>query len=104
MGKIIKWLFYFSALAAVALIIFAYIGPFLGFDFNPKQKIINIPVNSKICVDLYAQNSRYSPTNLPDMHLKLCPQPLESGKKRTKPSCRAVLKLPGIAPKIKTAR
>ena len=44
MGKIIKWLLYFSALAAVALIIFAYIGPFLGFDFTPKQKIINIPV------------------------------------------------------------
>ena len=44
MGKIIKWLFYFFALAAVALIIFAYIGPFLGFDFTPKQKIINIPV------------------------------------------------------------
>ena len=44
MGKIIKWLFYFSALGAVALIIFAYIGPFLGFDFTPKQKIITLPV------------------------------------------------------------
>ena len=44
MGKIIKWLFYFSALGAVALIIFAYIGPFLGFDFTPKQKNINLPV------------------------------------------------------------
>ena len=44
MGKLIKWLFYFSALGAVALIIFAYIGPFLGFDFTPKQKIIYLPV------------------------------------------------------------
>ena len=44
MGKIIKWLFYFSALAAVALIIFAYIGPFLGFDFTPEEKIRIIPV------------------------------------------------------------
>ncbi len=44
MGKIIKRLFYFSALGAVALIIFAYIGPFLGFDFAPKQKIINLPI------------------------------------------------------------
>ena len=44
MGKIIKWLFYFSALGAVALIIFAYIGPFLGFDFTPKQEVINLPV------------------------------------------------------------
>jgi len=44
MGKLIKGLFYFSALGAVALIIFAYIGPFLGFDFTPKQKIITLPV------------------------------------------------------------
>ena len=44
MVKIVKWLFYFTATAAVALIIFAYIGPFLGFDFTPKEKTIIIPV------------------------------------------------------------
>ena len=44
MGKIIKWLFYFSAVGAVALIIFAYIAPLLGIDLTPKQKIINLPV------------------------------------------------------------
>ena len=44
MGKIVKWLFYFIAIGAVALIIFAYIGPFLGFDFTPEEKTINIPV------------------------------------------------------------
>ena len=44
MGKIVKWLFYFIAIGAVALIIFAYIGPFLGVDFTPEEKTINIPV------------------------------------------------------------
>ena len=44
MGKIIKWLFYFSIVGAITLIIIAYIGPFLGFDLTPKQKIIRIPV------------------------------------------------------------
>jgi len=44
MGKIVKWLFYFTAIGAVALIIFAYIGPFFGVDFIPEEKTINIPV------------------------------------------------------------
>ena len=44
MGKIIKWLFYFFTLGALSLIIFAYIGPLLGFDLTPKQKFINLPV------------------------------------------------------------
>tara|TARA_B100001057_G_scaffold432013_1_gene459874 strand:+ start:175 stop:324 length:150 start_codon:yes stop_codon:yes gene_type:complete len=44
MGKIVKWLFYFTATGGIALIIFAYIGPFLGFDFTPEEKTIIIPV------------------------------------------------------------
>ena len=44
MGKIVKWLFYLTATGAVALIIFAYIGPLLGFDFTPEEKIKIIPV------------------------------------------------------------
>tara|TARA_Y100001934_G_scaffold104665_1_gene128743 strand:+ start:441 stop:590 length:150 start_codon:yes stop_codon:yes gene_type:complete len=44
MGKIVKWLFYFTAAGTVALIIFAYIGPFLGFDFTPEEKTLIIPV------------------------------------------------------------
>tara|TARA_B100000925_G_C21661682_1_gene325910 strand:- start:362 stop:511 length:150 start_codon:yes stop_codon:yes gene_type:complete len=44
MGKVVKWLFYFMAAGTVALIIFAYIGPFLGFDFTPEEKTIIIPV------------------------------------------------------------
>jgi len=44
MGKIIKWLFYFTTIGALALVIFAYIGPFLGFDLSPDEKTIMIPV------------------------------------------------------------
>ena len=44
MFKIVKWLFYFTAAGTVALIIFAYIGPFLGFDFTPEAKTVFIPV------------------------------------------------------------
>ena len=44
MGKIIKWLFYFTTMGALALVIFAYIGPFLGFDLSPDEKTIMIPV------------------------------------------------------------
>ena len=44
MGKIVKLLFYFTASGTLALTIFAYIGPFLGFDFTPEEKTIIIPV------------------------------------------------------------
>ena len=44
MFKIAKWLFYFTAAGTVALIIFAYIGPFLGFDFIPEEKTVIIHV------------------------------------------------------------
>ena len=44
MGKVVKWLFYLMAAGTVALIIFAYIGPFLGFDFTPEEKTLIIPV------------------------------------------------------------
>ena len=44
MGKIVKWLFYFTAAGTLVLIVFAYIGPFLGFDFTPEEKTVIIPV------------------------------------------------------------
>ena len=44
MGKIIKWLFYFTTMGALALVFFSYIGPFLGFDLSPDEKTIMIPV------------------------------------------------------------
>ena len=44
MSKIIKWLFYLIVTVALGLIIFAYLGPFFGFDFTPEEKNIIIPV------------------------------------------------------------
>ena len=44
MSKIIKWLIYLIVTGALALIIFAYLGPFFGFDFTPEEKTIVIPV------------------------------------------------------------
>ena len=44
MSKIIKWLFYLIVTGALGLIIFAYLGPFFGFDFTPEEKTIIIPV------------------------------------------------------------
>lgn len=44
MSKIIKWLFYLIVTWALGLIIFAYLGPFFGFDFTPEEKTIIIPV------------------------------------------------------------
>jgi hypothetical protein len=44
MSKIIKWLFYLIVTGALGLIIFAYLGPFFGFDFTPEKQNIIIPV------------------------------------------------------------
>ena len=44
MSKIIKWLFYLIVTGVLGLIIFAYLGPFFGFDFTPGEKTIMIPV------------------------------------------------------------
>ena len=44
MSKIIKWLFHLIVIGALGLIIFAYLGPFFGFDFTPEDKTIIIPV------------------------------------------------------------
>ncbi len=40
MMRLIKWLFYLAVLAFIALIAYAYIGPFFGADFSPPQKEI----------------------------------------------------------------
>jgi len=44
MWRIIKWLIYLAVLAAIALIAYAYIGPFFGADFTAPQQEIRIPV------------------------------------------------------------
>ncbi len=40
MFRIIKWLFYLAILAFIALVAYAYIGPFFGADFTPPQSEI----------------------------------------------------------------
>ncbi len=44
MGRLIKWLFYFLVLAALALVAYAYVGPFFGADFSPPQSEVRVPV------------------------------------------------------------
>mgnify|MGYP006297017105 CR=1 FL=1 len=44
MWRIIKWLFYLAVLGAVALIGYAYIGPFFGADFSAPREEIRSPV------------------------------------------------------------
>lgn len=45
MFKLLKWLFYLAILAFIALVGYAYLGPFFGADFAPpsdeiRQEII----------------------------------------------------------------
>ncbi len=37
MLRLIKWLFYLAVLAFVALVAYAYLGPFFGADFTPPE-------------------------------------------------------------------
>lgn len=40
MLRLIKWLFYLAVLAFVALVAYAYVGPFFGVDFSPPEEEI----------------------------------------------------------------
>lgn len=40
MGRLLKYLFILILLGGVALVGYAYIGPFLGADFSPEHKEI----------------------------------------------------------------
>jgi len=40
MLRLIKWLFYLVVLGCIALVFYAYIGPFLGADFSPETQEI----------------------------------------------------------------
>ena len=37
MLRLIKWLFYLAVLAFIALVAYAYLGPFFGVDFSPPE-------------------------------------------------------------------
>lgn len=44
MGRIVKWLIYLAVLGGIALVAYAYIGPFFGADFSPPQTEVRQPV------------------------------------------------------------
>lgn len=40
MARLIKWLIYLAILAFIALVAYAYLGPFFGADFSPPEREI----------------------------------------------------------------
>ncbi|MCA0996587.1 MULTISPECIES: hypothetical protein [Roseobacteraceae] len=44
MGRLLKPLFFLLVLAAIALVAYAYVGPYFGADFSPPQTEIRQPV------------------------------------------------------------
>ena len=44
MGRIVKWLINLVIIGALALIAYAYVGPFFGADFSPPQTEVRQPV------------------------------------------------------------
>ncbi len=44
MGRLIKWLLYLLILGGVALVAYAYVGPFFGADFSPPLTERRLPV------------------------------------------------------------
>ncbi len=44
MGRLLKPLLILLLLAVIALVAYAYIGPYFGADFSPPQKEIRQPV------------------------------------------------------------
>lgn len=44
MGRLVKFAFYLAVLGFVALVGYAYVGPFFGADFSPPKSEIRTPV------------------------------------------------------------
>lgn len=44
MGRLIRFLFLVAMLSGVALVAYAYVGPYFGVDFTPPQTEIHVPV------------------------------------------------------------
>ncbi|WP_439523521.1 hypothetical protein [Marivita sp.] len=44
MGRILKLLIYLLIIGALALVAYAYVGPFFGADFSPPQTEVRQPV------------------------------------------------------------
>ncbi|MGR3468372.1 MAG: hypothetical protein ACU0CI_10860 [Shimia sp.] len=44
MLRILKYLVYLLVLAAIGLVVYAYIGPILGADFSPPIETRSVPI------------------------------------------------------------
>ncbi len=44
MGRVIKFLVYLLCLAFIAIVGYAYLGPWFGSDFSAPQREIRVPV------------------------------------------------------------
>jgi hypothetical protein len=44
MGRIVRFIMLIAVLAGIALVAYAYIGPFFGVDFTPPQTERRVPV------------------------------------------------------------
>lgn len=44
MGRLLKYLFYLAVLGFVALVGYAYVGPYFGVDFSAPQSEVRTPV------------------------------------------------------------
>ncbi len=47
-GRLFRYIGYLVVLAAVGLIVYAYVGPFLGVDFSPPQVEVTKPVTLNV--------------------------------------------------------
>ncbi len=56
MLRLIKYLFYLALLGGVALVGYAYIGPFLGADFSAPQKEVTQSVVLPLDADANGSN------------------------------------------------
>lgn len=43
-GKLLKFLLYLAVLGFVAIVAFAYLGPWFGYDFSAPQSETRVPV------------------------------------------------------------
>ncbi|MGR3491301.1 MAG: hypothetical protein ACU0DW_04525 [Shimia sp.] len=44
MFRVLKYLLYLVLLAAIGLVVYAYLGPILGADFSPPVETRSVPV------------------------------------------------------------
>ncbi|MBT9383654.1 hypothetical protein KM176_07280 [Pseudooceanicola sp. CBS1P-1] len=47
MLRVLKWLLYLAILAGIALVAYAYVGPWLGVNFAPPAQEVHTPVTLK---------------------------------------------------------